>query len=59
MNGMRRVVVTGLGMVCPLGASAQESWDNLLAKNNPMVRFTEEDDPDWEQVSYKTGAPPP
>ena len=28
---MRRVVVTGLGSVNPLGASAEQSWQNLLA----------------------------
>ena len=28
---MRRVVVTGMGMISPLGASVGESWANLLA----------------------------
>lgn len=27
----RRVVVTGLGMISPLGNNVQENWDNLLA----------------------------
>ncbi len=27
----RRVVVTGLGMVCPMGLNVQESWENILA----------------------------
>ena len=27
----RRVVVTGLGCICPVGNSVQESWSNLLA----------------------------
>src|SRR3954447_4842572 len=31
MNGRRRVVITGLGGVSPLGNSAEESWRNLLA----------------------------
>ena len=28
---MRRVVVTGLGIVCPLGNSVEEAWNNALA----------------------------
>ncbi|MDH5435643.1 MAG: beta-ketoacyl-ACP synthase II, partial [Gammaproteobacteria bacterium] len=27
----RRVVVTGLGMVSPVGLNVKESWDNILA----------------------------
>jgi 3-oxoacyl-[acyl-carrier-protein] synthase II len=30
-NGRRRVVVTGMGAVTPLGNSADESWSNLIA----------------------------
>ena len=28
---MRRVVVTGLGLVTPLGADVETSWKNILA----------------------------
>ena len=31
---MRRVVVTGVGMVSPLGGSAESSWANILASKN-------------------------
>ena len=30
-NGRRRVVVTGLGMVSPLGNDVETSWANLIA----------------------------
>ena len=26
----RRVVITGLGMVCPVGLNVDESWNNIL-----------------------------
>ena len=28
---MRRVVVTGLGLVTPLGADVETTWSNLIA----------------------------
>ncbi len=31
MGSKRRVVVTGLGMVCPVGLSVKEAWANILA----------------------------
>jgi 3-oxoacyl-[acyl-carrier-protein] synthase II len=39
---MRRVVVTGLGMVTPVGLTVQESWTNLLAGASgaaPITKF--------------------
>ncbi|MFJ9930208.1 beta-ketoacyl-[acyl-carrier-protein] synthase family protein [Streptomyces misionensis] len=38
----RRVVVTGAGVVCPLGTSAGELWEGLVAKRSgiaPVTRF--------------------
>lgn len=37
---MRRVVVTGLGMVCPIGNDVQTSWENALAGKNGIGKIT-------------------
>ena len=37
---MRRVVVTGLGMVCPIGNDVQTSWGNALAGKNGIDKIT-------------------
>mgnify|MGYP006171075755 FL=1 len=36
----RRVVVTGLGIVCPIGNAVQEAWDNALAGKPGITRIT-------------------
>jgi 3-oxoacyl-[acyl-carrier-protein] synthase II len=36
----RRVVVTGLGVVCPVGNNATESWSNILAGKSGVARIT-------------------
>jgi 3-oxoacyl-[acyl-carrier-protein] synthase II len=36
----RRVVVTGLGAICPIGNSVQEAWDNALAGKPGITRIT-------------------
>ena len=43
---MRRVVVTGLGLVTPLGADVETAWANILASKSgagPITRFDASD----------------
>ena len=44
---MRRVVVTGLGLITPLGATVETSWTNLLAGRSGAGRITAFDATDW------------
>ena len=39
----RRVVVTGLGIVSPVGLNLKESWDNIVAGNSGAANITEFD----------------
>ncbi len=36
----RRVVVTGLGIISPIGNTVQEAWDNALAGKSGITRIT-------------------
>ncbi len=36
----RRVVITGLGMVCPVGLNVKESWDNILNGNSGIASLS-------------------
>ena len=40
MNGRRRVVVTGLGAVTPLGKDVKTTWSNLLAGESAAAEIT-------------------
>ena len=42
-RGRPRVVITGLGMLSPLGHSVEESWANLLAGVSGIGRITQFD----------------
>ncbi len=44
---MRRVVVTGLGLVTPLGADVETSWKNILAGRSGARRITRFDPTDY------------
>ena len=46
-NGRRRVVVTGMGAVSPLGLSAEESWANLVAGESGAAAITQFDHSDY------------
>jgi 3-oxoacyl-[acyl-carrier-protein] synthase II len=39
----RRVVVTGLGIVCPVGLNLKESWDNIVSGTSGVGPITEYD----------------
>jgi 3-oxoacyl-[acyl-carrier-protein] synthase II len=44
---MRRVVVTGLGMVSPLGGDVETTWRNILASKSGATRITRFDPTDY------------
>src|SRR6476659_3323605 len=50
-NGRRRVVVTGLGMVSPLGNTVEDSWSALLAGESGAGQITQFD-PDGFPVDF-------
>ena len=39
-NTKRRVVITGLGIVCPIGNNPQEAWANVVAGKSGIARIT-------------------
>src|ERR1041385_6054841 len=45
---MRRVVVTGLGLVTPLGGDVETSWKNILASKSGAGRITKFDPSDFK-----------
>jgi 3-oxoacyl-[acyl-carrier-protein] synthase II len=44
---MRRVVVTGLGLVTPVGLTVDETWSNLLAGKSGAAPITKYDPTGW------------
>ncbi len=47
LNGRRRVVVTGMGAVTPLGNDVETSWDNLLAGKSGAAEIQQ-----WDASKY-------
>jgi len=45
---MRRVVVTGLGMVSPLGGTVETTWKNILASKSGAARIERFDPTDYK-----------
>ena len=55
---MRRVVVTGLGLVTPLGPDVETSWKNILAAKSGASRITRFDPTDFAcQIACEVKAP--
>ncbi|MDQ3139122.1 MAG: beta-ketoacyl-ACP synthase II [Pseudomonadota bacterium] len=55
---MRRVVVTGLGLVTPLGPDVESSWKNILASKSGAGRITRFDPTDYAcQIACEIKAP--
>jgi 3-oxoacyl-[acyl-carrier-protein] synthase II len=48
LNGRRRVVVTGLGAVTPLGLDVESTWSNLLAGESGAAEITQFDHSDYK-----------
>ncbi|MGH6781283.1 MAG: beta-ketoacyl synthase N-terminal-like domain-containing protein, partial [Sphingomonadaceae bacterium] len=44
---MRRVVVTGLGLVTPLGADVETAWANIIASKSGAGQITRFDASDY------------
>jgi 3-oxoacyl-[acyl-carrier-protein] synthase II len=47
LNGRRRVVITGLGALTPLGNDVESSWESLLAGRSGAANITQFDSSDF------------
>ena len=54
---MRRVVITGLGMVSPLGGSVEHTWSRLIAGDRGASAVTAfQTDDEWTPVTLTAPA---
>ena len=44
---LKRVVVTGMGAVTPLGLNVDETWKNIVARVKGTGQITQYDDPQY------------
>lgn len=51
-RSMRRVVVTGMGVVCPLGVGTQNAWEALINSKCGITKLLE---PDYDKLPCKVG----
>ncbi|XP_015604469.1 3-oxoacyl-[acyl-carrier-protein] synthase, mitochondrial [Cephus cinctus] len=49
----RRVVVTGIGVVCPLGVGLRYAWEALIEGKSGVIKL---DEPGYEKLPCKIGA---
>ena len=52
---MRRVVITGLGIVCPIGNTLDETWESVKANRCGVGEITAFDTSDTEQPGTGPG----
>lgn len=48
----RRVVVTGIGIVCPLGIGAQNAWQALINSKSGITKLSK---PEYEKLPCRVG----
>ena len=49
----RRIVITGIGPVAPIGIGKDEFWSSLTLGKSGVARIKEADTPQWQQIDVK------
>lgn len=50
---MKRVVVTGLGAITPLGVGLKRTWAGIIGQKSGLVSTSQFEGPEWEQIPCK------